>query len=163
MRSLSPVLCLLLAPAVACNPCTVKDTLEPGTVTGRINGDRWQTAEGLWFEAGTSLQINTSSTGGWALSIVIQKSDDGVLATDALDAEEFPIEFTLAESGAGGWALAYPEEGSPESSAEAEEPGFLTISNRVEDDIFGCFEFNAGTGETAVTLTNGSFRVPLRS
>ncbi len=163
MRRLIPVLCLAVAHLAACQPCNPQASLTPGTVIARINDSRWQAKKGVWFESGTSVNLETETSGEWAISMVAQKTDDGTDASEALEAEEFPIEFTLGDAGDGAWALAWPSLGAALSSADALEAGWFTIANRQDDDLLGCFEFDAGTGETTATVVNGTFRIPLRS
>jgi hypothetical protein len=162
MHRLAPFLSLALAHLAACNPCTVPDSLQPGAVVARAGGSRWQAKDGIWFEEGTNVSIESESTDGWAISIVATMTDDGTAASEALAAEEFPIEFTVADAGAGAWALATPTLGGPLTSADAPEAGYLTIANRQEDDLLGCFAFDAGTGENTVSFVNGTFRIPER-
>ncbi|MBN1336657.1 MAG: hypothetical protein JXB39_11935 [Deltaproteobacteria bacterium] len=161
-RSL-PVLCLALATVAACNPCMVPDSMTPGSVVARIDDQRWKATDGVWFDSGTDLRITTETARGWALTLVLQTTEDGATATEALEAQEFPFDFTISESASGGWALLYPPEGLDLSSADADESGYLTIANQQDNDLLGCFEFKAGRGEEAVYVTDGVFRVPERS
>jgi len=160
MHRLLPILSLAAAPLVACNPCIVPASVDSGSVIAKANGARWQSDAGTWWLDDVSgLSIDAETTNGWSLSIVAQTTEDGLSASEAIDAEEFPIEFTISEGSAGGWAIVEPPEGGSETTADAAEAGWLTIADRESDDLLGCFEFEAGIGETAIEMSSGTFRV----
>ena len=165
MRAPQPWLFLLALPA--CNDeedlvCTTPSDLGSGAVEATIDGQAWNPVDGTWAEAGESLQVNTSATDGWMLSMVAYFDTAGTPILDALESAVLPIEVTLADGEQGGWALLYPDSG-PSFASEAADGGLLTISAIEGDDLLGCLHFEASDEESTVALEEGRFRLAPRS
>ncbi len=141
--------------------CTTPSDLASGAVEATIDGQAWQPTDGTWAEAGESLQVNTSASDGWMLSMVAYFDTAGTPILDALSAAAPPIEVTLADGEQGGWALLYPDSG-PSFATEATAGGLLTISAIEEDELLGCLYFEASDEESTVVLEDGRFRLALR-
>ena len=150
-----PILALLIVgcdanPSPAAAGCDLGDT-ESGRVIAVIDGEDWaSTTE--FLEAGTSLQVNAPTTGGWWFSMVLQTSSDGATAVDAVAAGVWPIVFDVG--GVGGWVTLYPETGDSYTSRDA--VGEVTLVG-ADDGLAGCFAFDAAGSGGTVSVTGGRF------
>lgn len=132
--------------------------MEPGTLEATVDGESWEGGAATWLLAGSSLQINSVTAGGWWLSAVAQTTVDGAGVGDALAAGDLPADVDFPESGTGGWATFYPDSGDSYSTKLA-AGGALTVAAQDGTDLLGCFAFVAANGAgDEVTVESGRFR-----
>ena len=136
-------------------------TLEAGTASASIDGQPWSSRKATWVSTGDSLQINTMQAGGWWITLVAQRTEEGVSIREAIEAasgdpdarERIP----LLDGDAGGFATLYRTEGS--SLTTADGGGTLWITQANDNEIQGCFEFDAIDREgEQVAVRRGGFR-----
>jgi hypothetical protein len=142
----------LLLTLAACGEATVGEgscgdvaSLQPGEASAAVDGAPW-TSVATWVWQGESLQLNTTSAGGWRLTLVAQEAADGSTVLAAVEAGAFPVEVALSEAG-GGWALAYPDAGASLSTDAGS--GTLTLSALSGEVLDACFAFEAASQDGA--------------
>ena len=136
-------------------------TLEVGTAASSIDGEAWTSSEATWVSNGDGVQINTAEAGGWWITLVAQQTEDGVTVGDAVDADAqakvLPARVTLHDGAAGGFATLYRTEGG--SLTTAAGGGTLWLTHADDDEIQGCFEFDATDRDgERVAVRRGGFR-----
>ena len=95
------------------NPCTSADLI-PGQLKAVMNDTEWQASGVVWNASGESVQINTDTSDGWRLSIVLQRTLDDTAALSLMSSDG-PWDFDLGPDG-GGWVTAYPQTGDSANS-----------------------------------------------
>lgn len=138
------------------NTCAPAE-IAAGTVQATVDGAEWTGPSATWRMAGSSLQLNTVSTGGWFLSVVAQKTTSDQTLEAALAAGTYPIEVRLKTGVEGGFALFYPEDGSTFATKTGDGDGSLVLSRRDGDDLIGCLEFTALSDDgSSVAVEDGT-------
>ncbi|MSP56585.1 MAG: hypothetical protein EXR69_13450 [Myxococcales bacterium] len=135
-------------------------TVESGAIEATVDGEDWEGGAATWLLAGSGLQFNSVSDGGWWLSAVAQETTTGATLADVLAAGDWPAQVDLPpEGGAGGWATFYPESGDSFSTKRS-TGGRLTVSAAADGtDLLGCFDFTAANERGAeVTVEAGQLR-----
>ncbi len=134
-------------------------TLDPGTIEATVDGEAWTGGATTWLLAGSSLQVNSESAGGWWLSAVAQETTAGAALGDAVSAGSWPADVDLPpDGGTGGWVTFYPDSGDSYSTKQA-DGGSLTLAGEDGTDLLGCFSFTAANGAgDEVTVESGVFR-----
>jgi hypothetical protein len=127
-----------------------------GTISATVDGADWSAADLTYLWAGESLQLTTSVSAGWRLSVVAQSAGGGEPISQIIDAGAFPAEVRL-EAGKGGFAVLYPESG-PSASTNNGDGGLLVITGEVDGDLLGCLDFGAADDAGEVDLVGGVFR-----
>lgn len=151
-----------LASLAACDRLPLDPTtLDAGTASGSIDGQPWSSPEATWVSNGDGLQINTAQADGWWITLVAQKTEDGVAVRDALDAASgdptLRERITLLDGEAGGFATLYRTEGG--SLTTSDGGGTLWLTHADDDEIQGSFEFDATDREgERVAVRRGGFR-----
>jgi len=140
-----------------CNPCA-PEKLSPGQIQAEIDAVAWAGEGATWRMAGSSLQMNSPESDGWALTLVAIRDVEGTSVEEALAAANFPIEVPLS-SGESGFATLYPSEGS--SLVTEETSGTLEIHGVDGDALYACFEFSAASDDRAVVIADGSVHAEL--
>lgn len=141
----------LLACADKAGSCGA-EALAAGSAEAGVGGAAWSNDAVTWTWAGSSLQVNSTASEGWLLSLVAQTDLDGQdLETAA--AGELPIEVDLMD---GGFAVMYPDTGDSYASNKG-AGGTLEIT-AIDDVVQGCFSFEAATaGGEALSVSAGAF------
>jgi hypothetical protein len=143
----------------ACGACDASG-LASGAIRATLDGAAWDGGETTWSLAGDSVQILSASTGDWWMSAIVQETDSGALAGDALG--DLPQTFDLSAEAIGGFATFYPAAGESYSTRQA-SGGTLTIDAQNGDDLLGCFAFTAANAAgDEVVVKSGLFRAIAR-
>ena len=126
--------------------CTV--AVDDGVIEATVDGAAWS-ADATWTEAGEGVQVVTTTTGGWRLTIAAQQ------ALTAIEVGDLPVTIDLA--GDEGFITAYPESGDASFSSSAGS-GSLSFIAFDDDLLSGCFTAEAvsADGET-MSLAGGEF------
>lgn len=120
-----------------------------GTIEGTLDGEDWG-ADATWTEAGDGVQVVTSVSDGWRLTIVAQQ------ALDAVSDDALPIEVDLG--GDEGFVTVYPEAGGS-SWTSAGASGSMVLDGVSGDVLSGCLSFDAVSSDgDEVSLDGGSFQ-----
>lgn len=139
---------LLLVLLTACDEapagCQPDNPVE-GELSAAINGEDW-TGEGLgWLWAGSGLQLTSSSSTDWRVTVVAYSDADGQDLTDAL--ATLPVTVPLDDET--GWAILYQGDSSSRSLS-----GELVITAYSDGGVVeGCLEVFTESAE----LTGGTF------
>ena len=148
----------IVATLSACNAPCDPSRLDPGWIEARVGGRDWIGGTTTWTLAGSSLQINSVSAGGWFVSFVVQAASDGAPIADALDEGAFPIAIRLEPTGDGGWATMYPDTGSS-FSTRLGEGGTMTVEAYDGAELQACFDFHAmSNDDDDLDVTRGQLR-----
>ena len=139
-------------PEAACQP----GDLDASQALATLDGEAWEGGGTTWLMAGSSLQINTTRSSGWTLSLIAQHTADGTTLDEALAAGDFPIEVTLLTGEEGGWATMLPEEGLSFTTKET-AGGSLTLSEQDDVHLRGCFAFEVAGDDGAFLVEEGTF------
>lgn len=126
--------------------CTV--AVDDGVIEASVDGDAWS-ADATWTEAGEGVQVVTTTSGGWRLTIAAQQ------ALAAIEVGDLPVTVDLA--GDSGFVTAYPESGdaSFSSSAGAGSLSFIAMDDGL---LSGCFTADTVSADGDVlTLSGGEF------
>lgn len=157
---LAPLLLLVACDGSGQTASSCEATVDSGAIEATVDGEDWEGGAVTWLLAGSSLQINSASTGGWWLSAVAQETTTGGTLGDVLAAGDWPAVVDLPpEGGTGGWAIFYPESGDSFSTKQS-TGGTLTIAAAADGtDLLGCFAFTAADGGgDEVTVEAGQLR-----
>ncbi len=146
--TLAPLLGLLSI-GVACSGNCGAD-LSAGTSSGVVDGADWTSGEVTWNWSGSSLQITSTSSEGWLLTLVAQTDLDGVDLETAAAGGKFPIEVDLQE---GGWGILYDADRSYTSNGAS--GGTLEI-DEIGDVVRACFDFEAAASDGTLVTASGS-------
>lgn len=125
----------------------VADAAE-GAIEARLDGEAWE-ADATWTEAGDGVQVVSTTTGGWRLTIAAQQA--GV----AIEVGDFPVVIDLA--GDEGFVTAYPASGDASFSSSG-GAGTLTFVGLDAGVLSGCFSAEAVSAEgEQMELREGMF------
>jgi hypothetical protein len=139
----------------AAGSCTDAATLDDGVVAATVDSAPWESTA-TWLWQGGSLQLTAAPADGWNFTFVAQTLDGGDTVKDVVESGAFPVELTL-ESGADGWAIAYPTDGDSYSTNAGN--GTLTVTDFADDVLSACFAFTAATdGGDTVNVEAGAAR-----
>ncbi len=122
------------------------DALSAGAIEGEIDGASWEGAAASWSESSGGVQLLSTESDGWRLTLVGLRAADGAELGEALSSgQQQEIELTD-----GNFAVLYPT-GQSASFAAREAGSGTAILRRDGDDLLACFDFvgTAADGTTA--------------
>jgi hypothetical protein len=155
-------LSLLPLASAACSSsesdCDFARELQPGSVSGQIDGRAWKVEGATASMTGESWRVTAPRSDDWTLSVVAQTTPTGATLADVLEQGVFPIEVPLAGAAAGGWALMYHATDGTFSSQDA-ETGTLSLEGDDGEALWGCLSFTATNGERTIEFADGGFRI----
>ena len=126
--------------------CTV--SVDDGAIEASVDGDAWS-ADATWTEAGEGVQVVTTTSDGWRLTIVAQQ------ALAEIEVGDLPVSVDLA--GDAGFVTAYPESGDA-SFSSSEGSGSLSFTALEDGRLSGCFTAEAASADGDVLeLSGGEF------
>lgn len=138
---------LLLRLLLGCGgaPCEA-DALTAGAIEGQIDGEPWEGGSAGWSESSGGVQLLSTESEGWRLTLVGLRAADGAELGEALaSGRQQEIELTD-----GNFAVLYPT-GQSASYAAREAGSGTAILRRDGDELLACFDFvgTAADGTTA--------------
>lgn len=126
--------------------CTV--SAEAGQMELTLDGEAWA-SDATWSEAGDGVQVISTLADGWRFTIVAQQ------ALTEVEVGSFPVEIDLSVDA--GFITAYPESGDASFSSSGGS-GTLTLTDREDDLLSGCFQAELGSGDGGVLVVeDGGF------
>jgi len=129
--------CVLVS-SVSCQGGDCSVDLVEGAAEALVDGSDWMSEGATFMWAGSSLQINIPGNAGWMFTLTGRKTQTGMAVLDAADVQDFPILVDL--TGQGGFAVAYPAEGSSSYSTTQNGSGSLEITE-ADSGLRACFSF----------------------
>ena len=146
----------LLVALSACSsplgPCS--SNVPAGTIAADVDGEPWSSTA-TFRGTGSNLQINAEPDGGWFMNFVLQRTTDGALPGDAVEAGVSPFEVDLAD---GGFATLFEDGAGSYSSNDG--GGTLRVVAADAGSITACFAYTAG-GDGSVDVQRGAMNATL--
>jgi hypothetical protein len=128
---------------------------EGGGIQAQVDGEAWEDANPQWNWTGTGVQVLTTTTDGWRLTLVAQRDLDDTVVLDLVDEGGLPAQIDL--SGTDGFGVVYDVEGNSWTSSK-DGSGTLTLQAIEGDELSGCFSFDAFDGDGGmVEIRGGGF------
>ena len=143
-------LCLFAILPACGSSCPLPDA---GGIQAQIDGEHWEDANPQWSWTGTGVQVLTTTTDGWRITLVAQRNAEDDVILDLADTNGFPAEINL--SGTDGFGVIYDADGQSWTLSKGGS-GTLTLKGIDGDVLSACFSFDAYDSDGAlVEVTSG--------
>lgn len=126
--------------------------LSLGSMEATLDGGAWGDSDGAWSWAGSSVQVYSTSSEGWLVSLTAQTEIGGADLETAVAEGVFPIEVDLLE---GGFATLYPDGESFSYASNKASGGTLLVTGMLDGGMQGCFDFEAASTDGATVVADG--------
>ena len=143
---------LVLSACSPLGPCL--SNVPAGTISADVGGESWSSTA-TFRAAGSNLQINAEPSGVWFMNFVLQRTTDGAVPQDAIDAGAPSFEVDLAD---GGFATLFEDGAGSYTSNDG--GGTLRVVEADESSVTACFAYTAG-GDGSVDVRHGALNATL--